>query len=81
MVSPIATGIGIGIGILGLRGPWNLQHRLDTRGYLLQAGTFFGAFLFALAGYYLQNPRGVILFDAGSVPSDSGHCLLFDSLL
>jgi hypothetical protein len=65
--SPISVGIGVGMTALGLRAIWRLQHRLDWRGYLLQAGAFLMALAAAITGYYLPSPIGVILFDSGVI--------------
>jgi hypothetical protein len=65
--SPLSVGISLAIGMLGLRGLWKLQHPLDVRGYLLQAGAFLTALLATLVGYYAPYSAGVVLFDAGVI--------------
>jgi hypothetical protein len=65
--SPLSVGIGIGMGILGRRGLWKLQHPLDLRGYLLQAGAFLTALTATILGYYIPGFAGVVLFDAGVI--------------
>jgi hypothetical protein len=65
--SPISVAVGMGMTVLALRAIWKLQHRLDLRGYLLQAGAFLFALVATLAGYYLPGPIGVVLFDSGVI--------------
>jgi hypothetical protein len=62
--SPVSVAIGMGMTLLGLRAVWGLQHRLDLRGYLLQAAAFLLALLATLAGYYLPS---TLLFESGVV--------------
>jgi hypothetical protein len=67
-LSPISTGISVGLAIMGLRGLWKLQHRLDWRGYLLQATTILAGCIFMAIGFPRRPNRiALALFDSGVI--------------
>ena len=54
--------------VLGLLGLWKLQHRLDRRGYLLQAGIILaGIVLIAIGAPPRRGAAAVALFDCGVI--------------
>jgi hypothetical protein len=66
LLSALEFGISAAMAVAGLRGIWKLQHSLDLRGYLLQAGLFLLGLVMALVGFYM--PAGLtraIVFDCG----------------
>jgi hypothetical protein len=65
--SPMVSVISLVLTVMGLRGLWKLQHKLDLRGYLLQAAGFAAGLALTLAGYYQSNRVGAILFDIGVI--------------
>lgn len=68
MLSALEFGIGTAMAAGGLRAVWRLQHPLDLRGYVLQAGLFLLGLAIALVGFYmLARLIRVILFDCGIV--------------
>lgn len=67
-MSPIAAGISIGMAILGLRGLWKIQRRLDLRGYVIQGLVVaIGALLIVLEFPPNQSIRAMVLSDLGIV--------------
>ena len=66
--SPVAVGISIGMGVIALRGLWRLQHRLPSRGYLIQFGLVLIGFVFFIIGFPPKPGfAAVILFDTGVI--------------
>jgi hypothetical protein len=55
-VSPILLGISTAMAIAGLRFLWKSQHRLDLRGYLVQAGMVIVGLILMILAFYV--PRG-----------------------
>lgn len=80
VASPISLGISIWLGILGLLGLWKVQHRLDRRGYLVQAALIItGIVLIIMGAPPRTSATAVGLFDCGVVLV--GVFLLFPEIL
>lgn len=66
--SPLSLGIATALSMMGLVGLWRLQHRLDRRGYLLQAAIILaGSIFIAVAFPRLPETPAVALFDSGVI--------------
>jgi hypothetical protein len=80
LASPVSLGISIWLGVMGLLGLWKVQHRLDRRGYTLQAAAVLAGFLFIFAGYYLpRTPVAGTIFVTGLLLA--GIFLLFPEVV
>jgi hypothetical protein len=79
-VSPISLGISTALAIMGLRGLWKLQHRLDFRGYFMQGGLIFLGFLLTFLGFYMPKGTFATVFFIYGVVS-IGAFLLFPEIV
>ena len=67
-LSPVSLGISIGVGVVGLRGLWKLQHRLSPRGYFIQFGLVLLGVIFLAIGFPPKPGLvAVIFFDVGVI--------------